>query len=213
MVITNDRADVLPQVDMLAENRQQFVNSLLQCELITQAFVETGALEQFNIDQKTGVDALSHILVGDLTGGFHHLPTATALELTRSVGSWVLNPDASMKSVPWHEQYANLREKQSVRRSGVYYAKYVGIGTGEIDPGTGYEKTRTKSGGSNMFPDTWNTQQVLSAIIETVDRGLSRLAKEGDRYIYNHIIGDVPIQVMTRASDGKIIAAYPMKVA
>lgn len=210
-VLADPNVDTLPQLDILAENRRQFVDALVQKALIGTEFAESGVLEQFDIDQKTGVDALPHILVGDRTGGFHHAPSAASLGLSRTIGSWTYNPDASMKAVPWQEQYLTLKVKQTVRQTGVYYAKRIGFGTGEVDPGTGEERIRLKSGGSNMFPDEWTAQQVLLAIVETVNTGSKRLAKEGDRYIYNQTINGVPIQAMTQVSNGKILIAYPVK--
>ncbi len=191
--------------------RQEFVSALISQKLITPEYRDSGALERFYLDTRTGIDALSHILVGDTAGGFHHLHTAESLGLTRRIGSWIANPDPSMSSVPYDEMYASLREKQRTRPSGVYFAKMVGIGTGSIDPATGDEQMQLKAGGSNMFPNSWSTQEVLEAITMAVDQGEQRPAREPDIWIYSHTVNDVQIQVFTTLDD-KILVAYPRKV-
>lgn len=160
--ITKPVPNAAPLQEMLAENlisearfkREEFGLGLVNEGLVSSEFYVSGAMDKFELDERTGKDTLIHMLVGDQRGGGHHLPTSMALE---SKGSAVASVIADPKEP--HRSLTDFRSEQQVRHSGAYRALHVEV----PDSRTG--RPLKKVGGSSMFPNDWTTEKVLSSVI------------------------------------------------
>ncbi len=184
--------------------RANFVSSLREKRLISEDLINSGGLDLFLINPKVGYDGLIHILIGDRRGGAHHLPTILALEAEgRTIASKIYDP--SRKTTRTGElmsrelQYELNKKDQQTRENGVYTCRIVIF---END-GKIYEKLF----GSSMFPDTWSTEKVIKAILETYRNGWKTV--ELDTIIHEATIDGVKIRVVSDARTGKIKTAMP----
>jgi hypothetical protein len=186
----------LPTVEAAEFERQHFALSLAEKGLVSEEFYHSGALDRFGSDEATGIDALSHILIGDDEGGAHHLSTIMALDIRGRTIASTLAEEARP-----HKTQAQLRGEQRVGHNGVFRANQVVI---DGVNGVAYQKLR----GSTMFPNEWSTQQVLESIVAAADSpGTYNPARESFTHVSE--INGVSIQAITDAKTGKIITACP----
>lgn len=179
--------------------RAQLVGALVLNGLMKQEYADSGALDAFRIDDKTGVDALEHILIGDEVGGGHHLKTIMDLEVPgRTIASEI--PDYRD---PNHVPLAKLRRGQAVRENGTFKSNIVKIQT---DKG---EVSKEKVGGSAMFPNEWNTQEVVEAVKKVADTPPESHDRERGSFVHIGEEKGVRIRVITDEKTGKIITATP----
>jgi hypothetical protein len=191
--IATPMTEVVTSERSLARERQAFTNSLLEAGAISQEFVDSGALEQFSLNEQLGRDALPHILVGDEYGGAHHLPS-------------ILDSGADTQAVATilgSKKMRHYRSSQRVRENGVYELRKVVINSKDGE-------SVTKVAGSAFFPNEWTTQEVLEAIIAVSQ-------KDGvhnpDNHAYGHEgeINGVRMVVNTDDFTRKIVAARPLR--
>lgn len=192
-------------MNALLARREDFVSTLVQNGLVSQDFVETGIMNRFAIHPDNGLDALMHVLVGDMDGGAHHLATIASLGIAgRELACRIHKPESSDG---WGKQYRKYRQEQQPKDSGTYKVLHVHIHG--LDHSTGEHITYAKSGGSSMFPDSWSTEQVLEALVAVADTEPTRHDEE--RHSFTHVaeVGGVKIQVVTNELDGRIITGCP----
>jgi hypothetical protein len=179
---------------LLEFEREQLLLEMVEKGLLSEEFYTSGAADKFAIDEETQQDAIRHILIGDMNGGAHHLPTLVELEAGRNVTV------ASM--LPRPEPIKNLgllRYQQGIRDNGTFRAKDVRIADDD-----GY--VLRKSRGSIMFPNDWTTQHVLESVL----RVSSNPAKNsGELYRHTATVDDVKITVLTDPETSKIVSAFP----
>jgi len=170
--------------------------SLVEKGLISEEFFQSSAMEQFNYDEATGTDALSHILIGDETGGAHHLPSLLALGVDgRTIASMISDPARPDK------RQSHFRKEQKVKPDGTYKALHIAV---RGQDGIEYRKLN----GSTMFPNEWNTQKVLESILAASDvPGTHDPIRES----YAHLaeVDGVKVTVWTDDKTGKIITGFP----
>src|ERR1019366_7088969 len=129
------------QTSSLDIERQQFLASLVHAGLISKKFAESGLVEKFAINEVAQTDAMKHVLIGDINGGVHHLPTVMGLDVGNvSVASKIAH------SQPADGSLGTLRNRQRVQHNGVFRAGHVHISYREGD-------VRIKGRGSVMFPN------------------------------------------------------------
>jgi Bacterial EndoU nuclease len=181
--------------------RSQFELLMFEKGLISEDFYESGALDLFELNAKTGYDALKHILIGSNRGGLHHLPTNIEIgnvdtKISSSIGSFKL----TSKPLSKH------RSSQKIKDNGVYRAGDIVI---ETDDGNRH----IKKAGSNMFPNDWTTQQVLESILLVAKEPGQLVGQEinNPRIIHRGNINDVNIEVITSPDTGNVITAFPIR--
>ena len=174
----------------LLQRRADFVQLLQTDGLISNDLATSGELDSFELDIKTGGDALIHTLIGNENGGAHHMRTILDLEIPNRVV-------ASEVNSPSDRPISELRREQSVRPNGAFRARIIGI------------DSKAKEGGSAMFPTEWSTEDVIRAIL-TVSR-TAPTNHDGERGLYLHVseINGVRVSVTTNEKTGKIITAFP----
>lgn len=187
-----------PKNEMAAE-RERLVAAMVEKNLISKEFSESGALEAFEMNQASGVDAMRHILIGDETGGAHHLATILDLEIEgRQISAPIANPDKPNKGL---DKY---RKEQEMRPNGVYRAKGVLItdSAGQVF---------NKEGGSHFFPDSWTAQDVLEAAITVSKMPPSEHHPDFRSYTHKGEVKGVKVSVHVDDMTGKIRAAFPRR--
>jgi hypothetical protein len=192
-------------IESLRLEREAFTDNLLVNGCITEEFAFSDAkLDRFALDPATGTDAMKHLLIGDSTGGCHHLRTVIDLGVEgRTVASEVYDPGR-----PERETGRYVRE-QKVKKNGVFGANIIDI----EESGITYRKIGGKEkNGSSMFPNEWSTQEVLQAILEVADMPPKSTSEMGLRSFNLHDakINGVRIRVVTDKESNKIITASPI---
>ncbi len=179
-------------------NREEFSLNLVDKGLVSTEFYESGAMDAFDLDEKTGRDALTHLLVGDARDGGHHLPSMMQLEADGiAVASKIKDPDNPSRGV------AFFRRDQQVRNNGTYEALHVEVS----DPRTG--RTLKKLGGSSMFPNEWSTQDVLQAVVD-VSKSPGQYDERRGSMQHQKKVHGVVIRAVTDKKTGKVITAHPV---
>ncbi|OGL35215.1 hypothetical protein A3F65_04205 [Candidatus Saccharibacteria bacterium RIFCSPHIGHO2_12_FULL_47_16b] len=189
----------LPPSESLARlqlGRREFVNALVEQNLISPAFAESGDINEFGFELPeqghVEEDSLIHTLVGDKEG-FHHLPTALALGLDRSAASQLHSPERPHKSM------GDLRKEQRIKPDGTYRPHIVAI------EGIGKATSKTNA----MFPNDWNTEQVIRAIVQVAHTPPVE-AKPGNRTnLHEGEVNGIRIRVLTDDETHKIVTGYP----
>ena len=170
--------------------------SLVEKGLISEEFYQSGAVDSFFVDKKTGAAALLHILIGDEYGGAHHLPTILALEIPgREVASIIFDPENPNKS------QSEFRKAQKAKLSGVFRAMHIEIADND---GTMLSKDK----GSSMFPNEWNTQRVVESLIH-VSKMPGELDEVRGSVVHVAEVDGVKLRVITDSNTGKIITGFP----
>lgn len=203
-------AEVLPQLynpEALKQQRDAFVENMVNTGVMSEEFAKSGVLDRFAYDVPHEVDSLMHILVGDKTGGLHHLRTVMDLGVEdREVSSELYDANRPDRGV------SSFKKEQKVLSSGVYGANNVAI----IVDGIRYRKLTTSddkdiSSGSNMFPNEWTAQDVLAAVLQVADEPPIEGANNGlPTQIHDGHVNDVRIRVITDKANGEILTAFPM---
>ncbi len=195
---TLDQEIAPTQMSGLSVERQHLSLALVDRDLIPREMFESGALDSFALDEETQVDGLKHILVGDESGGGHHLPTLMGLEANNVAVASMIQPQESLirKLSP-----GQLRKEQKTRQNGTFKALDVRVTDGEGE-------TYNKLGGTTMFPNEWSTKQVVESILQT-SQAPGEIIE--DRNATRHIaeINGVNVVVITSNSSGKIITGFP----
>ena len=178
--------------------RQQVMLSFIEKGLITEDFYKSGAIEVFDIDNNLGRDALLHMLVGDEYGGAHHIPSIMALDSSPVRIASLSQDDGRLRRT---YSKGDLRREQTERSNGVFKSLDVLVVDDE-------GRELQKSGGSVMFPNDWNTEKVIRAVIK-----VSQVPGEirQDNHAIKHIakVDDVQIIVVTDIISGKILTGFP----
>jgi hypothetical protein len=187
--------------DLITEaryNREEFSLGLVGNGLVSKEFYTSGKMDAFELNEMTGKDSLTHLLVGDGRGGGHHLPTMMALETKGvTVASQVHDPKNPGVGTD------DFRRRQEVRRNGSYQALQVEV----TDPRTG--RGMKKLGGSSMFPNEWSTQDVLEAVVQ-VSRTKGKYDEVRRSNTHQATVNGVTIRAATDKKTGKILTAYPL---
>ena len=190
----------LYSVDKLEESRIKLANSLIEHGLMSREFIESGVLDRFDIDPKTGHESFTHILIGDRDGGAHHLRTILDLGIAgRMVASAVIDPR------PLNRSYDSLKDEQRLNSKGTYKAIVVDI------KDDGYHKDKRLEGGSTMFPDAWSAEEVIKAVVKVSQ--IEPIKHDEKRKSNSHlgVVDGVKIRVITDEKTGKIITASPKR--
>lgn len=177
-------------LEVVKQNREAFVNALVDTGLMSAEYADSGALEAFGywIQHKPPSDSLIHILVGDHLGGAHHLRTIMELGIEgRTMASQVGNK--------------RVRQEQRLRDNRAYRPSIVMI----ADATTG----SLKQWGSTQFPDEWDAERVARALIEVASGQPQKVDEERHSHFKVGIIDGVRIQVATDDKTGKIITGSP----
>jgi hypothetical protein len=178
--------------------RQQLLLKLVDAGLITKEFYASGVAEEFAVDEALHRDALTHMLVGDETGGVHHLPTLIALGVDNVIVASVINDPLNPK-----KPLRRFRREQRIRENGVFVAKDVQIKGAD---GSIYKK----DGGSAMFPSEWSTQQVLETVLAT-SQTLGQVDEDRATTFHAAEINGVKVIAITDNKTGKIITGFPRR--
>jgi hypothetical protein len=188
----------LEQMSPLQLERQQLSLALVDKNLIPGELYESGALENFAIDEATQTDALKHLLTGDENGGAHHLPTLIELGVENVSIASMIQPQESLKR---QMSPGLLRKEQKIKENGTFKALDIRVSDTNGN-------TLRKVGGSTMFPNEWSTQQVIESILQA-----SQVPGEEveDKNITRHTskINGVKIVAVTDNKTGKILTGYP----
>ncbi len=179
----------------LLHKRDEFVQQLMQCGLISEQLANSGALEAFGIWPERNMDSLTHVLIGDAQGGPHHLRTIIDLDVPGRIIASDVRPPANA-SLPESE----FRRAQKVRPNGIYRPNTVVI----ID-----EAGQRKESGSPMFPNEWTAEDVIKALIQVSLQPASNHNPERHSFMHEGIFGGVRTRVCTDDQTGKIITGYP----
>lgn len=197
----------------LQAERDSFTGELVDRGLMTQEFAASGAMDSFLLDPMSGHDSVRHILIGDSTGGCHHLRSVMELGVDgRIVASEVYDPNR-----PERRRSSFVREQRIRYPEEVYGVNVVGVEEG----GKMYWKQTTKThngkeltvnSGSSMFPDEWSAEQVLRAVMEVAALPAKPDAESGRRPVSIHDarVDGVRIRVIVDNNTGKIITASPV---
>lgn len=73
-------------LEEMKQRRSEFANSLVEHGQMDREFIESGALDKFEMSPELG-DGLRHMLIGDKWGGFHHLPSVVELSIPGRVAA------------------------------------------------------------------------------------------------------------------------------
>jgi hypothetical protein len=183
--------------------RQQaaFVEDLVQAGCVSAEYAQSGALDKFDVNPRTGKITLMHLFKGDMFGGIHHYRTYLELNIAGREVAAKIHDDQSETTL--HQ----FRGIQTERPNGTYNLFHIRIQ--DVHPITGQPVERLKVTGSTMFPDAWSAEDVLRAIVEVSQTTPTQ--SDTERMTHKHVglVDGVKIQVITDAITGKIIAAFP----
>lgn len=185
-------------LELYEAHREHFARQLVESQMISQEFKDSGALEHFDISPEYGSDALIHTLVGDETGGAHHLPTAISIGREGvSFASVIADEKRPDKSA------AKFRKEQKIRENGTFTV----LNLHTVDA---VGKTHKKEDKSSMFPNEWSTEEVLAAIVDTKTTG-DRTETDPIRNSYKCTkeVQGVKVIAVVDAQTDKIITACP----
>jgi hypothetical protein len=184
-------------IEPLLERREQLAGALVEKGLMSREFADSGALDAFHADPATDYEAFSHILIGDEEGGAHHLRTIVDLEVPyRTIASRIHDPKRP------HKKQSELRREQKIGPNGVFRAGQV-----EIDI-PGRPEVR-KPEGSKMFPEEWDCEQVVRALIAAADTEPVKRTPEKESATHLLEVDGVKVRVVTHDKTGKIITGFP----
>lgn len=177
---------------MLSANHL-FMNKLVQKNLLDHEYASS------TVSGKFLPGKLEHILIGDMKGGAHHLPTLVAMNENQKtiVASQIYDES---KNIPRDKQQFSARLKQGILSNGVFRSDVVKIGVDDI--------AYKKAGPTRFFPNEWSAQQVIDTIIKVADTPPKSFDKERKYYTHEAVIDGVKTRVIT-TSDNRIITAYP----
>jgi len=184
-----------PSREVMELTRDRFVEDLVVAGSISSEYAQSGELNEFAINEETGSDALSHILVGDHRGGAHHMRTVDELDMggSRVFASEIHDPDNPKKPL------RRFRKSQRVHPNGTFRCNIVEI----EDEGV----VMKKLGGSTMFPQEWSAERVLKSVVNVSRGEPTRYDPERQSSVYEGSVDDVPIRLVKDHKTGKIITA------
>jgi hypothetical protein len=177
----------------LTENRADFVNQLVACDVISTELEASGALDRFIIDPQADYDALSHILIGDEQGGAHHLQTIMIMNVPDRMIASQLTGSKTLSD-------GKLQRRQAVQADGTFHPRQIVI--------DGKEKML----GSAMFPNEWSTENVIESLLAVSMLAPSQHDRERGTFIHEGIVGGVGIRVICDEKTGKIVTGFPTKL-
>jgi len=198
--------------ESLEMERIEFTYNLVNHGLMSREFAESGLLDNFELDNETGHDAIKHILVGDLMGGCHHLRTVAELGITnRRIASEIYDPVRPERKI------GKFRKEQERHVNGAFRSNIVEI----EEDGINYRKLNQielggkileVASGSTMFPDEWSAEDVLGAIAWVAKTPPSEESLKGvsPSLIHKAVVNGVKIKVVTYKETGKIITGTPI---
>lgn len=183
-------------MEKLIHARHEFTDKLVEKGLISEEFVRSGALQMFALDAKSGRDGLSHMLVGDLSGGAHHLPTILEMEARTIVYTKLERINSFLEA----------KARHSVQPTGEFYANGIKI---KGRPGKRRGKYFTKLNGSSFFPNEWTTEDVLRSALTVLRTSPGRKISDKNEYNHQGYVNGVAIRVVAN-NNGRILSAFPL---